>query len=331
MAINFTGEYNDDFTFKPQPWTPFQDQEVMKRLAAMTPEEIVKHPNPDFHITIMDSVGAYEIADMFAEIKASDDFDRKFTFICGNPNPDTYIPVAELINNHNVNCRNIFPFTMDEWADDQGHIAPLTYRSGFSYSFMKYFYMRIREDLRPPIENITMPNNENIKYYSDLIDECGEGGCDVLYAGPGWAGHIAFIDPCPELIPGYCEGGEYILKSLDDPYFQQKAQVLTLHPLTIAQNSLHGVFGCSGAVGMVPPKAATIGPRDVLHAKKRYENHALATMGTFSSWQRMTSRLICHGPVTPYVPGSMFQLMETHVHISPNIAKPIEVLETVGY
>ena len=154
---------------------------------------------------------------------------------------------------------------------------------------------------------------------------------DCIYAGPGWAGHIAFIDPCPELIPGFCDGGKYIIKDLDDPYFQQPAQVVTLHPLTIMQNSLHGVFGQSGDIANVPPKAATIGPRDVLHAKKRIECHSLATYGTFSSWQRMTSRLITHGPVTPYVPGSIFQLMDVDLYMDPIIAQPIEVMETAGY
>ena len=118
---------------------------------------------------------------------------------------------------------------------------------------------------------------------------------------------------------------------MNDPYFDQKAQVVTLHPLTIAQNSLHGVFGCSGNIGNVPPKAATIGPRDVLHAKKRIECHSLATYGTFSSWQRMTSRLITHGPVTPYVPGSIYQLLPCDIFIRPSIATPFGVMETVGY
>lgn len=320
-----------EFNFKPAPWVPFQDREVLAKLAVMTPEEIEHHDNPNFKIKIMMSTGAFEIADMFARIKASDDFDKKFTFICGNPCPDTYIPLANLINLHRVNCRNVFPFTMDEWADDQGNIAPLTYRSGFSYSFLKYFYEQIDPELRMPLSNIHYPCNETIKDYSNLIDESGEGGADVLYGGPGWAGHIAFIDPCPELIPDYHEGGTYILKDLNDPYFDQPAQVVTLHPLTIAQNSLHGVFGCSGNIGNVPPKAATIGPRDVKHAKVRFEFHGITTANSFVSWQRMTSRLITHGPVTPYVPGSMYQLMDCNLYITPEIAKPIECLETVGY
>ena len=156
--------------------------------------------------------------------------------------------------------------------------------------------------------------------YSDMIDDKTDGGIDLFTSGPGWAGHIAFIDPCPE----------YIHVTSIEEYLQQPAKIVTLHPLTIAQNSLHGVFGCSGNVGNVPPKAATIGPRMSSMPRRGSKNHSLSTMGTFSSWQRMTSRLITHGPVTPMVPGSIYQVLPCTIYIDPGIAKPIECIETMG-
>jgi hypothetical protein len=101
--------------------------------------------------------------------------------------------------------------------------------------------------------------------------------------------------------------------------------------MTIMQNSLNGTFGQSGDIANVPPKAATIGPIDVMRAKERIEVHALATNGTFSSWQRMTSRLVTHGPVTPLVPSSMLQTKKTQVYISEELAAPFECWEKVGY
>ena len=106
---------------------------------------------------------------------------------------------------------------------------------------------------------------------------------------------------------------------------------MTLHPMTIMQNSLHGCFGCSGDIANVPPKAATIGPADVKRARNRFEIHSITTMGSFSAWQRMISRLVLHGEVTPLVPASILQLMDADVFVSEMIAKPIEFLETVGY
>lgn len=62
------------------------------------------------------------------------------------------------------------------------------------------------------------------------------------------------------------------------------------------------------------------------------ESHDLTTMGTFSSWQRMISRLILHGEVTPArFPHRSFQLLKTDVYVSEEIAKPIECMEKVGY
>lgn len=312
-----------EFTFKPAPWVPYSDfdPDLLARLRAMTPEELVKHPNPELKIIITKGVDAYEIADMFTHIKESDDYDKPFVMISGNPCPDTYIPLANLINQFRVNCRNLICFTMDEWADEEGNIAPLTYPAGFGYSFFKYFIMRIDEKLRPKKENIYYHCKEFTPHYSELIMERGNGGADACYSGPGWTGHCAFIDPCPE----------YTNVADMDEYMEQKARVVTLHPLTIAQNSLHGVFGQSGDISWVPPKAATIGPFDVAHSRHRLESHALTTGGGFSSWQRMASRLITHGPVSPLVPSSMFQKIGATILLSEEIAQPITCMETVGY
>ncbi len=320
-----------DFQWNPASWIPFRDRDVLDRVRRLSGEELTSHPNKNFTIQISKAPGLFTFAHLFSKIQESDREDKPFVAIMGNPAPTVYEPLAELINYLGVSCRNFYPFTMDEWADDEGNIAPVTYKSGFTYSFLKYFISRIDPSLRPPEGNVFYPTDENIADYSKLIAEKGNGGADTIYSGPGWAGHIAFIDPCKELIPGYREGGEYLIESLDDPYFQQPAQVLTIHPLTIIQNSMHGVFGQSGDLANVPPKAATIGPLDVLNAKERIESHGITTSGSFSSWQRMTSRLITHGPVTPYMPGSILQLMETTVLISESIAAPIECMETAGY
>ena len=318
-----------EFKYTPQDWVPFKDQEVLDRLSKMTVDELQKHPNPDVRIKVMDNIGAIITGEKFMYIKESMDQNKKISTIFGNPNPVDHMALAEMINRNRIECKNCVFVNMDEWADEDGNIAPTTYRSGFIYSFLKYFIEKIDPDLRPLEENVLYPTNENIDHYSDLIDEKTDGGIDYFESGPGWAGHIAFIDPCPEYI--HIEGDRFNSQAEIDEYLQQPAKVISLHPLTIAQNSLHGVFGQSGAIGKIPPKAATIGPRDVLHAKRRIECHALATGGSFSSWQRMTSRLITHGPITPYVPGSVLQTMPTDFYLSSAIAAPIEVMELVGY
>ena len=240
--------------------------------------------------------------------------------ILGNPEPETYIPLTQLINYFRVDCRNLHIFAEDEWADDEGNIAPITYEAGFVHSMIKYFWKQIDEDLRMPFENVHYPTNQNIDSYSDIIEEVSGGGADIISTSPGWTGHVAFIDPVPDFV-----------RDDIDEWLNLKARLVTLHPLTVAQNSLNGTFGQSGYVTSVPPRAATIGPIDVKRAKERIEVHALLTNNTFSSWQRMTSRLVTHGPVTPLVPSSMLQTMKTQVYISEELAAPFDCQEKVGY
>ena len=309
-----------DFAFQPADFVPFKDRALCERLRKLSGKDLEKHPNPDFHIKVMMNPHPVLIATLFARIRESAQNGRKLTMILGNPEPETYIPLAQLINYFQVDCRNVHIFAMDEWADDQGNIAPETYKAGFAHSMLKYLVYQIEEKLRMPLENVHYPTNKNISVYSKMITECGEGGADICSSSPGWTGHMAFIDPVDDFI-----------RPTMEEYLQQEARIVTLHPLTVAQNSLHGVFGQSGYVADVPPKAATIGPVDVRNARERIEVHALLTNNTFSSWQRMTSRLVLHGPVTPLVPSSMLQLMKTQVYVSEEIAAPFACWEKVGY
>ena len=306
--------------FKCGDYVPFKDREVCERLRKISGKDLEKHNNPDFNIKVMMNPHPVLIATLFSRLKAASEAGKKYTMILGNPEPETYIPLAQLINYFKVDCSKLHIFAMDEWADDQGNIAPETYEAGFAHSMLKYFVYQIDPKLRMPIENVHYPTNENIGHYSKLITEIGEGGADICSSSPGWTGHMAFIDPVDE----------FMTDSIDE-WLNMEARIVTLHPLTVAQNSLHGVFGQSGYIASVPPKAATIGPVDVKNARERIEVHALLTNNTFSSWQRMTSRLVLHGPVTPSIPSSMLQTMKTQVYVSEEIAAPFECWEKVGY
>lgn len=308
------------FDFKCGDYVPFKDREVCERLRKISGKELEKHSNPDFSIKVIMNPHPILIATLFSRLKAASEEGKKYTMILGNPEPETYIPLAQLINYFQVDCRNLHIFAMDEWADDMGNIAPETYEAGFAHSMLKYFVYQIDPKLRMPLENVHYPTNRNIADYSRMITDVGEGGADICSSSPGWTGHMAFIDPV----------SEFMAEDIEE-WLNMEARIVTLHPLTVAQNSLHGVFGQSGYIASVPPRAATIGPVDVKNARERIEVHALLTNNTFSSWQRMTSRLVLHGPVTPLIPSSMLQLMKTQVYVSEEIAAPFECWEKVGY
>lgn len=309
----------DTWTYQPSEHVPFRDPEVLRRMRALTRGQLTQHPNPDLKIQIVkaDEIGMVMVADMVRRIRQSSVEDTPLVLILPNPCP-TYRHVARMINALRIDCRNLYCFAMDEYADQDGRIAPDTWRFGFVHAMKDYFYNRLDPELRPPEDHFIGPTNANLDSYGSMIED--RGGADMCYSGPGWTGHLAFIEPdAPEFS-----------NDLEE-WKQQGTRIVTLSPFTLAQNSLHGSFGQSGDIAALPPKAATIGPREVIAARNRIDSHAITVHGTAASWQRMISRLVLHGPVTPLLPTSLHQLLRTDVYISEENAAPIEPDWDAGY
>ncbi|MCQ2437352.1 MAG: hypothetical protein MJ099_03020, partial [Clostridia bacterium] len=127
----------------------------------------------------------------------------------------------------------------------------------------------------------------------------------------GWPGHTAFIDP---------RSKEFAADSLEE-FCKLGSRIVTETPLTISENSLFSPMGASGDVWAVPPKAATIGPRDIVNAKDRCELHNCVNPDG-SSWQRMVSRLELYGPISMECPASILRLGKGTCYVSEAIAKP---------
>ena len=130
-----------------------------------------------------------------------------------------YIP-AQLINYFGIDCRKVHPVAEDEWADESGNIAPITYEAGFAHSMIKYLYYQIDEKLRMSMENVHFPTNANIKDYSKIINDITEGtGADISSTSPGWAGHMAFVTPyLPSSILQTKKTQVYISEELAAPF-----------------------------------------------------------------------------------------------------------------
>jgi glucosamine-6-phosphate deaminase len=293
---------------------------VIERVRKIKKQDITKHWNPKFKITVVPDaeVEFLWIADMFFRIKTAMETGRNLVMITPNPWP-SYAKVAFLINRFRINCPRLYTFNMDEYANEKGEIAPETWEFGFMYAFKKYFWSQIDRKLRPPERQMQGPCNRNIKDYGKMIADLG--GADICYSGPGWTGHLAFIEP---------DAPEFAAATLEE-WKQMGPGICTLSPFTIAQNSLHGSFGMSGDLTAVPPKAATIGPAEVIAAKHRIDLHAITVDGSFASWQRLTTRLVLHGPVTPRVPESILQTLRTDVWVSDTAAANIEPHWDKGY
>ncbi len=308
-----------EFHYEPSSIVPYRDLEVIERCRRIKREELTRHTNPDYRIRIIkdDDVVFLWVADIVARIIRARDEGRKCVMLLPNPWP-RYRHVAALLNAARVDCSHLWAFAMDEYADQDGNIAPEAWEWGFTHAMVKFFWAELDEAIRPPREQFIGFTKETLPVYGKMMEDLG--GVEIGYFGPGWTGHVAFVEP---------DAPEFDLPL--DEWKRAKARICTLSPFTLAQNSLHGCFGASGDLAMVPPKAATIGPAEVIACGHRWDMHAISIQGTVSSWQRLTTRLCLHGPVTPKLPASVMQTLRTDVYVSETAAMDIEQTWDIGY
>lgn len=308
-----------EFSYEPATFVPFRDTEAIARCRAIKRADIDKHPNPDFQIRVVPDADFVHIwlGDMFARIAEAHKEGRRCVMLMPNPWPG-YRNLARMINRAKLPCNHVWWFAMDEYANQDGKIAPADWPRGFTYALRRFLWSSVDEDLRPPLSQVIGPSDENVDHYHDLMNDAG--GLDISYTGPGWTGHLAFCEPdAPEFDA-----------SLEE-WKQMGTRVCTLSPFTIAQNSLHGSMGYSGDLSAVPPKAATVGPKEVISSRHRLECASISVAGTSTSWQRTIARLCYHGPVTPRLPASIHQTLRTDCYLTETIAADIENTWDIGY
>lgn len=301
-------------TFSPQlaSFLPFRDKDACIAARGISREEITRHANPDFHIRVEDDVSAFYAAfanDLVDRIRSARDEGREFVAIVPVGPVPQYAEAARIINEERLSLSHVRTFNMDEYADEEGRTAPAEWEGSFATAMWKNFFGLIDTELLPKEGNIHFPTTENISSYSSMIEDAG--GADVCYGGIGWSGHMAFWEP---------QLGAEFAGDLD-AYRAAPARMVELHPMTIMQNALHS-FGADWS--WVPPQAATVGPKDILGAKHR-SFWLDGYLGGGVSWQRFIARLVAHGPVNEFVPGSMLQETRCDYTILGAVADNVEI------
>jgi glucosamine-6-phosphate deaminase len=301
-----------EFTYDLARFISFRDAEVCARVRRIKRDELTQHPNPDFRIGVVDEPEEFYrrfAEDFVGRIRTARVEGRKFVAILPVGPMPQYEIAARMINEERLSLAHVHTFNMDEYASEDGTTAPLSWPGSFQRAMLERFFALIDAELRPPEEQIHFPTTEALPDYSARIEALG--GADVCYGGIGWCGHIAFW----ESHLGEEFGGDL------EAYKQAGARLVELHPMTIMQNALHS-FG--GDWSWVPPKANTIGPREILGAKHR-SFWLDGDLGGGVSWQRFIARLVAHGPVSEYVPGSILQTARTDYTILGGVADDVEI------
>lgn len=306
MAVDVSFEYG------LARFIDFRDEAECERVRRIGRAELTRHPNPDFRIRVVDDERAFyrEFADdLVSRIRQARDEGRDFVAILPVGPMPQFALAAQAINEERLSLAHVHTFNMDEYANEEGETAPPSWPGSFQRAMMERFFGLVEPELRPPESQIHFPTTRAIADYGKRLDELG--GADVCYGGIGWCGHIAFWES--HLGHEFC--GDL------DAYKQAGARLVELHPMTVMQNALHS-FG--GDWSWVPPKANTIGPREILGARHR-SFWLDGDLGGGVSWQRFIARLVAHGPVSELVPGSILQTAPTDYTLLGGVADDVEI------
>ena len=300
------------FNYQLAKFIAFRDLAECERVRQIRKSEITHHANQDFNIRVIGDLGEFYAAfatDIVTRIVQALGEDRRFVGIFPVGPMPQYPIAAEMINRLRIPMNHVHTFNMDEYADQDGNTAPADWAGSFKKAMMEQFFLKIDPELRPPLENIHFPSTQNLADYGKMIEDLG--GADVCYGGIGWCGHIAFWEAdlgmeFGEDLAAYCQAGPRIVE---------------LTPMTIMQNALHS-FG--GDWSWVPPKAATIGPAQIVGARDR-SFWLDGYLGGGVSWQRFIARLCAHGRVNTLVPGSLLQTAPGSYTIYGPVADDVEI------
>ncbi|MDD5705040.1 MAG: hypothetical protein PHR35_03885 [Kiritimatiellae bacterium] len=301
---------NPSFDFDPAPWIPFRDKRVLDNVRLIdTWKRVGRHfENPEFELRVVYDARNVFVTDLFHRIRLSDTANRRLVLLLPTPENPVYMSAAEVLNKYRVSCRNVHVFFFSEYANERGEVAP--WKSPYSRAgqFMKHFHDRLDPALRMPLDQIHFFTTANVVGYSGMLDALG--GAGVAYTSVNWSGGIGAIEP----------QGEFACDDMQQ-FVQQGSRLVTPMMETVAEDSLRGMFGCSGDLTNVPTRSASVGPRDIANARERVELQYRAACGGATSWQRVVSRVMLFGPVTTAVPASMLRLYRGICYVSSEVAR----------
>ena len=202
----------------------------------------------------------------------------------------------------NVDCKHVYGFNMDEWADCEGNTLPASDPAAFQNAMTEAFYGPLGE-LTVPEDQRNFATKENIVTYPEKIAALkAEGAKQVLVYGIGRMCHIAFWEP--HFAEDYATTEEWMAA----PY----RIGARLHPLTIEQNA---ITSFRSAWPLIPCFANTIGPK-VIFGSDYAIGGADGVLSRGMQWQGMSFWMtLRHGPsrhitssFIPTIPGRLFFL-----------------------
>ena len=304
MTTTIHGSYFSEML--PPGW----DINKIKECVSNPPESVFDPQdfwNKDFKpvmCTNLEEFGAYMGHEIAMQIKKTKEEGRKLILILPVGPMGMYKWAVYFLKEWNVDCKHVYGFNMDEWADAEGNTVPATEKAAFQNAMEEAFY--------GPLGELTVPENqrnfatkENLPTYPEKIAALkAEGAKQVLVYGIGRVCHIAFWEPHFAL--------EY--ETVEEWKAQPYRIGARLHPLTIEQNA---ITSFKSSWPLIPCYANTIGP-GIIYGSDYAIGGADGILSRGMQWQGMSFWMtLRYGPckqVTsswiPTLPGKLFFMDE---------------------
>ena len=196
---------------------------------------------------------------------------------------------AKKVKERHIDCRNLFTFNMDEFLDRTGRTISEDHPLSFKAEMMEKLFDLIPSELMMPAEQMFFPRHDNMEVIDQLFDKHAPDGVDLCLAGVGPEGHFAFNENPNS---GHIDISE-------EEFLADRTHLVSVRSSTVDMDAL--VAGC-GDRSAIPPFAVTIGPRDVLLAKRM---EVILFAGKF---QRTALRETLFREPTMAFPGSYLKL-----------------------
>lgn len=200
---------------------------------------------------------------------------------------------ARKVREKDIDCRNLVTFNMDEFLDRNGRTIPESHPMSFKTVMMEQFFNLIPAQLRMPIDRMYFPRHDNPDQIDRALDEHAPDGVDLCIAGVGPEGHFAFNED-----PNFRH-----VEVTEDEFLADRTRLVLVNTSTVDMDAL---VASSGDRAAVPPFAVTLGPHDILRAKRM---HVVFFAGTF---QRNALRETLFRKPTMHFPGSLLKLRKNN-------------------
>ena len=222
--------------------------------------------------------------------------------------PLDYKQFAQLCNKEGISCESLVIFSMDEYVDANDKAIPIEHPLSFRAFYQHDLIDVLDDDKKLPPDQLIIPDPTDLDMVLRKMEHFGT--IDVTYGGFGINGHFAFNSPPRE-------------KTDLETFKNTSVRILMPREGDIVQMAIGGTMG---NLEIIPPKACTLGMKELLSAEKIH-------LTFMRSWHAGVLRRALFGPVTSEFPGSLVQL---HPNVKVTLTKiaakvpPVSILQSPG-